>query len=267
MMLPPLKAAPSLTDSPQAPEAPDRAAAPPGAPPCAAAAASLGASAVLLLLDVAPSSRLWGYARFVLGPRVLRAVPGLRGAKVLGSGFEGGFGLRPSGSMQGLFCFFEHDDHAREFLDRSPVVRAYRDHAREFFSVRLRPFASRGSWAGGTLTPDVPAPPSGPVAALTRASIRPVKAKEFWSMAPAAQASLAQAPGCRLAAGLGEAPLVRQATFSIWDDAAAMDAYARSGAHLAAIRASMQRHFFSESMFVRFLAEDARGVYQGRRHG
>jgi len=67
--------------------------------------------------------------------------------------------------------------------------------------------------------------------------------------------------------GLGEAPLLRQATFSLWRDQAAMDAYARSGAHLGAIRAAHGEGFFSESMFVRFVPLQICGVWQGHRHG
>ena len=54
--------------------------------------------AVILLVDIAPGSRLWGWSRFVVARFGLRQVPGLRFFKVLGSGHEGGFGLRPSGS-------------------------------------------------------------------------------------------------------------------------------------------------------------------------
>jgi spheroidene monooxygenase len=83
-------------------------------------------------------------------------------------------------------------------------------------------------------------------------------------MEPPAEVALHDAAGCLLAAGIGEAPVLRQATFSIWRDVAAMDAYARSGAHLAAIRASAQGGFFSESMFVRFVPYEARGTWRGR---
>ena len=44
-----------------------------------------------------------------------------------------------------------------------------------------------------------------------------------------------------------------------------MDAYARSGAHLAAIKAAMQGDYFSESMFVRFQPFDADGSWKGKR--
>jgi hypothetical protein len=78
---------------------------------------------------------------------------------------------------------------------------------------------------------------------------------------------LEAAEGCRLAVGLGEAPLLRQATFSIWDSVEAMNAYARQGAHQAAIEASMRGAYFSESMFVRFVPSQLQGRWMGRALG
>jgi hypothetical protein len=223
--------------------------------------------AVLLLADVSAGSRLWGWSRIVRGPGALRRTPGLRLAKVLGSGYEGGFGLRPSASRQGLFVVFESEALADRFIESASIVEAFRQRSNELCVIKLRAFSSRGSWGGASLAVSAPPPATGPVAALTRASIRLPAAAEFWRKAPAAQASLAAAPGCLLAAGLGEAPLLRQATFSIWESASAMDAYARSGAHLDAIRASHQGNFFSESMFVRFLPLSIQGSWLGVLHG
>ena len=62
-----------------------------------------GQVVVLVLAQMKPGSRAWGWWRIVRGPGALRGEPGLRFAKVLGSGHEGGFGLRPSGSRLGLF--------------------------------------------------------------------------------------------------------------------------------------------------------------------
>jgi hypothetical protein len=229
--------------------------------------AAQGEVAVLLLADVSAGSRLWGWSRIVLGPRALRATPGLRLAKVMGSGHDGGFGLRPSASRQGLFAVFESEAQADRFMAGSAVVGAYRQRSRECCVVKLRAWSSRGSWGGVSIAVSAPPPVCGLVAALTRASIRLPAAAEFWGKAPAAQASLASAPGCLLAAGLGEAPLLRQATFSVWENQQAMDSYARSGAHLEAIRASHQGNYFSESMFVRFLPLSIQGTWQGVRHG
>jgi hypothetical protein len=222
--------------------------------------------AVLLLADWAPGSRLWGALRMVHGPGVLRRERGLVFAKVLGSGEGGGFSLKPSLSHQGLFALFDGLAAAEAFVERADTVRAYRAHARELCVLLLRACSSRGRWSGQTMAVTVAAPSAGPIVALTRASIRPARAARFWRMAPPAQAALAQAPGCILAAGLGEAPVLRQATISAWDSVAAMDAYARSGAHGQAIRAAASGGFFSESMFVRFAPLRIEGTWLGRRH-
>ena len=223
-----------------------------------------GPVAVLVLIDA--TSTLWAWLRLIRGPRALRGTAGLRFAKVLGSGQDGGFGLKPSASRGGLFCIFDEEAQANSFLDASPLLADYRRRAREFCSVLLKPYASRGSWDGMTLQAGTPAPASGPVAALTRGSIRPLRAASFWRMAPAAQVAVESAAGCRLGVGLGEAPLLRQATFSIWDDLQAMDAYARQGAHLAAIKASARGGHFSESMFVRFVPDRLQGDWRGRHY-
>lgn len=222
---------------------------------------------VLLLVQLRPTALAWGWSRVALGERLLRGVPGLRFARALGSGHDGGFGLRPSLTRQGLFACFDSPHAAAAFVG-GDHVHAYRTHAREWLVATLRATSSRGRWDGRAIgVGAAPAAPGEPLAALTRASIRPAAAAAFWARAPAAQAGLEAAPGCRLAVGLGEAPLLRQATFSLWDDAAAMDAYARCGAHAGAIADAHRLGFFAESMFVRFRPLDVQGVWKGVRHG
>lgn len=226
-----------------------------------------GNVAVMLLVDYPPWARPWGWMRLVLQRWPLRHLRGLSLAKVLGSGHEGGFGLRPSGTRQGLFLVFDDEAAAREFVERSPVLARYRSHARECCVAMLRAISCKGSWSGVALTPEAAPQRAGPLAALTRASIKPARLAAFWRHSPPSEASLATAPGCLLAVGLGEAPLLRQCTFSLWESVAAMDAYARSGAHLQAIRSAYAGDFFSESMFVRFELLELRGTWKGRTHG
>jgi spheroidene monooxygenase len=229
------------------------------------AAPGLPTVAVLLMTRVRGPSVPWALWRLVRGPRALRAVPGLRFARVLGSGRRGGFGLKPGLDCQGVFAMFDDLVAARRFAAESPVALAYRQHAEEGFTAVLQASAVRGSWAGQGMAADADAAaPGAPVAALTRASIRPSKALRFWRHSPPAEADLAAAPGCQLAVGLGEAPVLRQATFSLWDSAQAMDAYARHGSHQRAIRASYEGGFFSESMFVRFLPLSVQGHWRGQ---
>ena len=235
--------------------------------PVAPAQRQADAVAVLVLVDLKKSARWWGWSRLVLGRWPLRRTAGLGLAKVLGSGAGGGFGLAPSGTHQGLFLVFDGEAAARQFVDHAPQMLAYREHAREICVLLLRACSSKGSWSGAAMQVTAKAPATGPVAALTRASIKPRHARAFWRLSPPAELGLAAAPGCLLAAGLGEAPLLRQATFSLWSSAAAMDAYARSGAHQQAIQAAYRGQYFSESMFVRFVPIEVQGVWQGVRQG
>lgn len=233
---------------------------------------------VVLLIDLAPGSLLWGWSRVVFGKRLLRHVRGLRFAKAMGSGEGGGFGLWPSATRQSLFAVFDGEAAAEDFLATSPTMAAYRAHSRECCVALLRATSCRGCWDGSsiavtastatTAVSDAPETAgAAPVAALTRASIRLSRAWKFWRYSPASEHALAQAAGCRLAAGMGEAPLLRQATFSIWDRQADMDAYARQGPHLEAIRAAQRENFFSESMFVRFKVLRLEGRFKGQPHG
>lgn len=222
---------------------------------------------VVVLADLARQHQAWGWLRLAQGGGALKDTPGLRFAKVMGSGHGGGFSLRPSASHQGLIMVFEHAAQAHEFMN-SPFVAACHERARESWSAVLSVDSARGEWDGQAWarTPitalDRPPGikpllrgddlrPALPLAVITRASIRPAKTMAFWRYAPAAQADLEKAPGCLLAMGLGEVPLVRQCTFSLWRDTASMLAYAHTGAHQTAIEAAHRNGFFSESLFLR----------------
>ena len=229
---------------------------------------------VVVLADFLRQHRSWGWLRMVAGGAPYKQVPGLTTVKVMGSGLGGGFSLRPSPSHQGLICTFTHLDLALQFLD-SPAVQAYRSRARECWTGVMAVQSARGHWdkqawqassaqALGQRQ-DSDEARRAPFAVLTRASIVPSKAMAFWRYAPAAQADLSLAPGCLLAMGLGEAPLVRQCTFSLWRDTGAMVQYAQQGAHQLASAAAYKHQFFSESLFVRMQVLHMSGVWQGQR--
>lgn len=223
---------------------------------------------VVVVVLIRARSALWSLARLVRGPGAFAGTPGLRFAKVLGSGRGGGFGLVPSATHGGLLCEFDDLDSAARFVDGSPVLARWRREAAEYATLLLRPLRTRGSWGGHAIRAAGSATAgAGPVAALTRGSVRPSRALEFWRHAAPSQAAVEHAPGCLLAAGLGEAPLLRQATLSVWASTEAMDGYARQGAHQQAIRAAAAGGHFSESMFVRFEPLAMHGQWRGRSLG
>lgn len=220
--------------------------------------------AVLLMSRLRPRAVPWALARLARGASALGAVPGMRFARVMGSGHRGGFGLRPGLDCQGVFGLFDSLEQAERFAFDSECALAYRRRSIDHFGITLQASSSRGSWAGARLQAVARHDGRGPVAVLTRGAIRPSRMLSFWRHSPPSERDLARAQGCRVAVGVGEAPLLRQATFSLWDSPQALEAYAHQGAHESAIRASWQQGFFSEWMFARFVPHRLQGRWGDR---
>lgn len=228
----------------------------------------MGAPVVIItLVKIAENAKLRGIAKLMFGRYQLGSVPGLQLIKHLGSGVNGGFSVKPSALHQGIFAAFNSQDEATQFLRESALLGWYHDHADDFFTAQLQTYSCKGSWNGKSLPIYDTEIPTGKIASLTRASIKPWFAQQFWSKAPPAETELRQTSGCLLAAGVGEAPLLRQATFTIWESEDAMNNYARSGSHLKAIQAAYSQHYFSESMFARFKPINLQGCWGGHSFG
>src|SRR3954449_8658201 len=114
--------------------------------------------------------------------RPLRRAPGLRFAKLLGTGSGRTFTVTDADPRRWALLAVWDDDAAADAFSGSPVVRRWRRLAEEEFTARLRPLAARGRWSRREPFGS-PAPQrwDGPVAAITRARLVPGKAVRFWS--------------------------------------------------------------------------------------
>lgn len=210
--------------------------------------------------------------------RPLRRTPGLRFAKLLGTGSGRTFAVRDADARHwGVLACWD-SAHAATAFEDGPIVRAWDRGAHERLRVLLRPLAARGRWSGRAPfgegrfgAADDPAAADGVVAdglvaAITRARIRPRRAAMFWRAVPPVSAELHRCEGVRLALGIGEAPLGVQGTFSLWTSVAALDGFAYRGPeHVAAIRRTAQTGWYAESLFARFAVLDVSGSYRGWR--
>ena len=207
-------------------------------------------------------------------PARLRKVPGLRFFKLLGSGGTDGFGLSPNWDRYGLLAVWESAEAASAF-EAGKLWAGYQQRSQEQLRLELQPMKTHGLWDGQkpfetslAEAKSAPAKITGPVAVLTRASIHWLKTPRFWRFAVPGAAplrALAEAPGVRMAIGLGELPIVRQATFSIWESEQAVQDYAyRDTRHRDVIQLTRRENWYSEEMFARFRIVSGSGTLDGK---
>lgn len=193
---------------------------------------------------------------------------GLRFSKLMGSGIN--FGLRPDFSTYVHLGIWENDELANAF----PQTDAYHHLAEgteQTGVLYLNPQRSHGLWDGQNPFMNEPTdtqpesrkslPDTGPVAVLTRATIRPRALPDFWRHVPQARQRLHDHQHDLLfGIGVGEAPLVQQCTISVWRSPAAVDQYAyRQSGHREVVRLTRQRQWYSEELFARFRVLGAEG--------
>lgn len=199
----------------------------------------------------------------------LREVPGLRFAKLLGTGDGRTFTLRDADPRHWALLTVWDDDTAANEFTAGTTHRRWNAISDERLDVRMSPLASRGRWAGQD--PFRPAdgpvdePVDGLVASITRARLRPSRAFSFWRAVPPVSAELASVTGLRLAIGIGEAPIGLQGTFSLWQSTAALNDFAhRRPAHVEVIRRTGPERWYVEELFARFAVRSVRGTFADR---
>ena len=221
--------------------------------------------------------RLWhvdrvgpALARMATGRRHLRGRPGLRFAKLLGTGRGRTFTVGDADPHHWALLTVWDDIAAADAGPDPRLLEPWDVAATECLRVRMTPLTSRGRWAGrdpfAEPTGLVPPAHDGPVAAITRARLRPTRAVSFWRAVPPVVADVARAPGLRLAIGAGEAPVLLQGTFTLWESDRALTDFAyRTAAHRAVVARTEAARWYAEDLFARLAVHEVSGTYRGRQ--
>jgi len=202
-----------------------------------------------------------------LSRRALARLPGIGFHKLCGTGTGEGFTPAPNTAVWAILATWPGRGEAERAVAEADVFRRWRDRAGETWTVVLEPLSARGRWDGQAPFPPAPdarPSPPGPLAVLTRATIRKRILLDFWGRVPSISRAIGENRDVMFKIGMGEVPWIHQITFSIWPDARSMAAFAHAdGPHARAVRAVREEGWFHEELYARFRLLSAHGTWAG----
>jgi len=210
------------------------------------------------------ATRWWAFRQMGLAGAQLETVAGLHFSKMLGSGAGNGFSIWPNFGAYGLLAVWENETAARRFFDEHPLFREFRQQCAGWWTSYMQAVKAHGQWDGqqpfllnGTYDKKKL------VGVITRATIHIRHLWRFWRDTPSVSRSMEGKAGRIFSIGIGELPLVQQATFSLWEDSPSMMAYAyQSQEHQEVIRRTRQLGWYKEELFARFHPYSAEGEWE-----
>lgn len=210
------------------------------------------------------TDRLWALAMMGAARLWMPRVPGIGFWKLCGSGTGEGFTPVPNTAVYAILATWPDEDTARRQTAEASIFQRYRRRSVEEWTVFLAPTSTRGVWSGIAPFTVTEAPCPGPLAALTRATVKPWVALKFWRQVPDISQVIGADRNVAFKIGIGEVPLLHQITFSIWPDDTSMADFARKdGPHAQAIRAVREGKWFREELYARFRVLGDTGSWQG----
>jgi quinol monooxygenase YgiN len=212
-------------------------------------------------------SKLWAFSQMQFAHVSIAKSPGLIFYKLMGSGRDIGFSIFPDWGVYALLGVWENEKAANDFFNHSPIYKKYQKRSFEQWTVFMKPMQTKGLWSGGNpFIPSLELDSNNPlIAVITRATIKPNKLLKFWRFVPTSQWPIELGcAGLIYTKGVGEAPIIQMATFSLWQNVESLKNYAyNSLEHREAIKKTHQLDWYKEEMFTRFQPFKSTGTLMG----
>ena len=177
---------------------------------------------------------------------------GLKFIKLLGTGSKDGFSVIPDFSSYVMITSWENDDFRKKFIDENKLFQEIINKSSKRIEIKIDPYNYIGSWNGINPFKNKSSYKEGKIIVLTRARVRLNKLINFFISTSSAAKSINSRKGAEYYKGVGELPIIEQATISIWKSEQSMKDYAYSDkSHLEIIHEARRNKWYSEELFVR----------------
>jgi spheroidene monooxygenase len=209
-------------------------------------------------------NKAWGFAQLLNSRFILNGKKNIDFFKPLGTGSGLGYRAWPKFGVIGLFIVWKNKEDAMAFTESS-YFNSLVSKSEEQYTVLMQPSSSRGTWSGFNdwKLSDTKSSTT-VICALTRATIKRRFLLDFWRMVPEISKKQFNFPGLIFSQGVGEVPLLEQATFTIWENKQSMEEFAFQTFHGKAIEKVRKVNGFREQMFTRFQPIMAFGTWEGK---
>lgn len=207
----------------------------------------------------------WMFPQMQLSLSGFKEIEGLSFFKLMGSGGKRGFSILPNLNTYAFLGVWENEKHAHHYFEQSNHFKKFTSHANEHCTIFMHNVKAHGEWSGSNPFSNFKKYEGGLMAVITRATIKPKFVAKFWKYVPNVSDNIHEHDGLLFSIGIGEYPLMMQATFSIWKDQQNMREYAyKSPLHREVIKKTRELGWYQEELFSNFIPYKTIGSWKGK---
>lgn len=201
------------------------------------------------------SNKFWAFKQMVEAKKYFSNNDKVSFYKMLGTGGKGGF-IYPDLSVYSLLCVWKKSEFLNEFIENSNHAKEIKKKAKKRIDYIMEPIFSNGLWDNINpfkVNENRESKKENKIGVITRGKIKLSKQIDFWLNVSSASDAIKNADGVEFYKGIGELPLLSQATFSVWKNHKSISDFAyKNSAHSEIIKKTKERRWYSEDLFARF---------------